>query len=126
MVAKISQVCFQNRYKELLRLSRQWRNLEHRKWSGWGHSDIPAASNSEIPTQNAVHEGRSDNFNSGNSSQNPDQLPDGNSTSSPGAPENEDEDKGPEGGAGSLAMFCATCPQPGVNIPENWKEDPNQ
>jgi hypothetical protein len=25
---------------------------------------------------------------------------------------------------GSLALFCATCPQPGENLPENWHEDP--
>jgi hypothetical protein len=28
--------------------------------------------------------------------------------------------------AGELAIFCATCPQPGINLPEDWKEDPNQ
>ena len=22
--------------------------------------------------------------------------------------------------------FCAACPQPGVNLPENWAEDPDQ
>lgn len=26
--------------------------------------------------------------------------------------------------AGELTIFCPACPQPGVNIPENWKEDP--
>ena len=24
---------------------------------------------------------------------------------------------------GELAIFCPACPQPGINIPENWKED---
>ncbi|KAF8235540.1 hypothetical protein L208DRAFT_1256789, partial [Tricholoma matsutake] len=27
---------------------------------------------------------------------------------------------------GSLANFCPACPQPGINIPENWQEDGNQ
>ena len=27
---------------------------------------------------------------------------------------------------GSLANFCPACPQVGINIPENWKEDVNQ
>ena len=27
---------------------------------------------------------------------------------------------------GSLALFCPACPQPGVNLPENWKDDPQQ
>jgi len=25
--------------------------------------------------------------------------------------------------AGELSVFCPACPQPGINIPENWKED---
>lgn len=29
-------------------------------------------------------------------------------------------------GAGELANYCAACPQPGVNLPENWREDPNR
>lgn len=29
-------------------------------------------------------------------------------------------------GPGSLAMFCPSCPQPGINLPENWNEDPEQ
>jgi hypothetical protein len=27
---------------------------------------------------------------------------------------------------GSLAIFCPTCPQPGRNLPEDWKKDPNR
>lgn len=23
---------------------------------------------------------------------------------------------------GSMAVFCPACPQPGINLPENWKE----
>ena len=26
--------------------------------------------------------------------------------------------------AGTLTVFCPACPQPGINIPENWKDDP--
>ena len=26
-------------------------------------------------------------------------------------------------GAGDLAVFCPACPQPGINIPDDWKED---
>ena len=29
-------------------------------------------------------------------------------------------------GNGALAIFCPACPQPGVNIPANWKDDSNQ
>lgn len=32
--------------------------------------------------------------------------------------------KASEVNAGELAVFCPACPQPGVNIPENWKSDP--
>ncbi|KDQ52137.1 hypothetical protein JAAARDRAFT_139229, partial [Jaapia argillacea MUCL 33604] len=31
-----------------------------------------------------------------------------------------------EPGKGGLALFCAACPQPGINLLEDWKEDPNQ
>jgi hypothetical protein len=24
---------------------------------------------------------------------------------------------------GDLAIFCPACPQPGINLPKNWKED---
>lgn len=24
---------------------------------------------------------------------------------------------------GSLALFCPACPQPGINLPESWKDD---
>jgi hypothetical protein len=27
-------------------------------------------------------------------------------------------------GPGSLALFCAACPQPGINVPHNWRSDP--
>lgn len=28
--------------------------------------------------------------------------------------------------AGILALFCACCPQPGINLPKNWKDDPEE
>lgn len=27
---------------------------------------------------------------------------------------------------GSLANYCPTCPQPGINLPDNWKDDQNR
>jgi hypothetical protein len=24
---------------------------------------------------------------------------------------------------GELSVFCPACPQPGINLPENWKDD---
>jgi hypothetical protein len=32
----------------------------------------------------------------------------------------------PEPGPGGLALFCAACPQPGVNLPDGWRDDPDQ
>jgi hypothetical protein len=29
-------------------------------------------------------------------------------------------------GDGDLALFCPACPQPGINLPETWKDDPNR
>jgi hypothetical protein len=57
-----------DRYRELLRAGRQWRNVKDRKWFGFGHLD-------REPT------------------------------------------------AGELALFCAACPQPTINVPKNWTED---
>jgi hypothetical protein len=56
-----------NRYAELRRVSRQWRNLKLRKWFGFSHR-------METP------------------------------------------------GRGQMALFCAACPQTGVNLPANWQE----
>lgn len=60
-----------DRYHELLRVSRQWRNLELRKSFGFGHQDT--------------------------------------------APQR-----------GQMGYGCASCPQPGINLPDNWKDDPQQ
>lgn len=27
---------------------------------------------------------------------------------------------------GALAVFCASCPQPGINLPDDWREDVNK
>jgi hypothetical protein len=62
---------YQNRYKELLRVSRQWRNLKDRKSFGFGHHDR-------------------------------------------------------EPGPGELTTFCPVCPQAGLNLPDDWKDDPNR
>ena len=33
---------------------------------------------------------------------------------------------GKKPGEGDLAYFCAGCPQPGINLPEDWKDDPEK
>ena len=38
-----------------------------------------------------------------------------------GQPYNE----APSGSPGSLALFCGACPQPGLNLPEDWQRDPD-
>lgn len=63
-----SNECSQNRYKQLLRASRQWRDLKNRMETGLGH--LPEEGN----------------------------APDG-----------------------SMANFCPACPQPGINLPKDWK-----
>ena len=57
-----------NLYKQLLRASRQWRDLKNRMESGLGH-----------PHEN-------------------------------GNPSN-----------GSMSIFCPACPQPGINLPDDWQ-----
>ncbi|KAJ3551497.1 hypothetical protein NP233_g13070 [Leucocoprinus birnbaumii] len=31
-----------------------------------------------------------------------------------------------DGAPGGLAIFCPACPQPGINLPKDWKNDPNR
>jgi hypothetical protein len=69
---KFSILPWKDRSKELMRVSRQWRDLQTRKRFGLGHD-----------------------YN--------------------GTP-----------GPGDLALFCPTCPQPGINLPDGWKSDPDQ
>ncbi|KAG2109049.1 uncharacterized protein F5147DRAFT_652614 [Suillus discolor] len=57
-----------DRYRELMRVSRLWRDLKNRKWFGFGH----------------------------------------NMKSGPGP--------------GDLALFCPSCPQPGINMPLDWEQ----
>ncbi|KAK7680021.1 hypothetical protein QCA50_016967 [Cerrena zonata] len=59
-----------NRYRELMRALRQWRDLTLRRRAGHPYIDQEAAIS-----------------------------------------------------PGGLALFCATCPQPEVNLPDDWKED---
>lgn len=74
-----------NRYQELRRLSRQFRNLKLWKMHGRGHDTAEATEcNAETPN-----------------------LP-----SAEIVPHRQ-----------PLALFCPTCPQPGVNLPDNWAED---
>jgi hypothetical protein len=61
-------------YRELRRMSREWRWLKKIKWAGFGHTD-------RDPTK-------------------------------------------PE--PGELAIFCPTCPQPGINLPADWQNDPHR
>lgn len=42
-------------------------------------------------------------------------------------PGNGDEIPVPDGPqTGKLASFCPACPQPGINLPEDWKDEPNR
>ncbi|KAG2738071.1 hypothetical protein P692DRAFT_201731898, partial [Suillus brevipes Sb2] len=57
-----------DRYRELMRVSRLWRDLKNRKWFGFGH---------DMESQPRL---------------------------------------------GDLALFCPSCPQPGINMPLHWEE----
>jgi len=61
-------VFIQDRYRELMRVSRMWRDLSNRKRAGFGH----------------------------------------------------DTEKHPR--LGDLATFCPACPQPGINLLDNWRD----
>jgi|ERR1700733_61895 len=65
----VLKLSMQNLYKQLLRASRQWRDLKNRMHSGLGYE--------------------------------------------------QEDDSTPDG---SMAIFCPACPQPGINLPDDWKE----
>ena len=65
-------IILQDRYRELMRVSRQYNDIKVRKWFGFGHR-------ADVRPQN-----------------------------------------------GELAIFCASCPQPGINLPMDWKRDNNK
>jgi hypothetical protein len=61
----------QNRYREFMRVTRMWRNIQNLMQFGFGHDSRKVQP-------------------------------------------------------GELALFCATCPQPGINLPEDWADDPEE
>lgn len=76
-VSRIYYSCYllnksQNRYRELMRVSRMWRDLIAHVNAGVGHGE-------------------------------------------------KAEDQ-----PGGLAIFCPACPQPGINLPKNWDQDPKR
>ena len=85
-----------NRYTELRRLSRQYQNLKLWKMHGRAYATAKLA---EIHTDTP-----------GKLAEEPLVLPQD--------PPVAEAPKQP------LALFCPTCPQPGVNIPGTWEEDP--
>ncbi|KAI0070514.1 hypothetical protein K474DRAFT_1608543, partial [Panus rudis PR-1116 ss-1] len=61
-----------DRYRELLRIGRQWRNIRALQKAGFAHK-----ADAEVSQ-------------------------------------------------GALALFCAACPQPGINLPADYSQDPDQ
>jgi len=88
-----------NRYRELRRLSREYRNLKLWKMHGRGHDEPEGL----------------------------DLVPAGPVTPETQAPINDTVVEAMDGvQRGKLASFCPACPQPGVNLPPDWEDDPNQ
>jgi len=94
-----------NRYRELRRLSREYRNIKLWKMFGRahdepeGHGSLTAATGTESAGQQDIDQGAMA----------------------------IDEDLTPtdsyDGQRGKLASFCPACPQPGVNLPDDWEDD---
>lgn len=110
-----------NLYKELRRLSREWRWMKKLKWAGYGHgsflsesgkdhlSDIGTAGSHVDPAVPGQIATTQENAVIGRTSNGAIYL---------GDPLNPT--------AGSLANFCPACPQVGVNLCPDWENDPNQ
>ncbi len=93
-----------NRYRELRRLSREYRNMKLWKMHGRAH-DEPDGPINQLAAGTRID-------------------PDG--------PENQtvnEIDQSPtiyHIARGKLAFFCPACPQPGVNLPDGWMDDPQR
>jgi hypothetical protein len=90
-----------NRYRELRRLSREYRNLKLWKMHGRAH-DEPEGPVCAVPAAPATPDGAGVDIEH---------------------PVTEAMDNVPRG---KLASFCPACPQPGINLPPDWEEDPER
>jgi hypothetical protein len=124
-----------NLYKELRRLSREWRWMKKLKWAGYGHGtflsdggiDFLPDGTSEPGTRGS---GGTDSERAGWNSHKTGPAPStaGQDTAHSVQPSNAPIHLGDplRPRAGSLANFCAACPQAGVNLCPDWENDPNQ
>jgi hypothetical protein len=113
-----------NLYKELRRLSREWRWMKKLKWAGYGHGVFLSEDGTDCPPDRMS--GTSSMTDTGVRTAGP----------NPAVQERTESGQGPNGPielgdplrprAGSLANFCAACPQVGVNLCPDWQNDPNQ
>ena len=120
-----------NRYQELKRLSRQFRNLKLWKVHGRGHTaeayemyrhpsePDQAPLNPAVTVTEVISESV---------------WPPVAQTEPEGPPEYMDHSSSADSITESdsnfadnpLALFCPSCPQPGVNLPPDWEQDPNK
>ena len=94
-----------NRYRELRRLSREYRNLKLWKIFGRAYESPRAPDDTATAAPEFDH---------------------ANTQQAPGANKGEGASNTALPQKGRLASFCPACPQPGLNLPENWKDDPQK
>ena len=121
-----------NRYRELRRLSRQFRNLKLWKMHGRGHTD-EAYRQYQHPseTEHTYRESAGPDIEHRSV---PEREPQGHPDPA-GTRDEFDDRSSPDFAAqqqdlgistGPLALFCPSCPQPGINLPSDWEQDPNK
>jgi hypothetical protein len=101
-----------NRYRELRRLSREYRNVKLWKMHGRAH-DQPEGVGRPSPAANAETGAEANMDLNGMNVDN----------NLMGAHAPSLADNTPRA---TLASFCPACPQPGVNLPDDWKEEPRK
>jgi hypothetical protein len=97
-----------NRYRELRRLSREYRNLKLWKIHGRAHDEpegpgIVMAAGMQGAVGRSMHQGQQSTIEIEDAAAGNDQIP-----------------------RGRLASFCPACPQPGINLPDAWQDDPQR
>jgi hypothetical protein len=124
-----------NLYKEIRRLSREWRWMKKLKWAGYGHGTFLSPEGLLLRPQGMTEPSTTVPGGTEHGREGRIAHPLVPGPSNPGResadyvqasqpPVDLGDPLKPE--SGTLANFCAACPQVGVNLCPDWEQDPNQ
>jgi len=124
-----------NLYKEIRRLSREWRWMKKLKWAGYGHGTFLNDNGIRIRADGTNVDGTSvlgdtehgrDGWHAEESVPGPNTAVQGNAEFIHSVQPPIDLGDPLKPTSGSMANFCPACPQVGVNLCPDWEKDPNK